>query len=472
MKLSVKQTKALDYLEDKETFELLFGGSAGGGKSFLGAYWLAKSALKYPGTRWLMGRAKLKTLKETTLNSFFDVCKIQGLKRDVHFKYNSQTGVISFINESEIILKDLFSYPSDPNFDELGSLEITGGFVDEANQVTSKAKQIVRSRIRYKLDDFLITGEKTINLRPTKFNKEGKPVEWFSDILNEKMEGLTPKMLMTCNPDKGWVFKEFYLPHANKTIESSKKFIQSLVSDNPYISETYVENLKQLDKASRERLLHGNWYYESNENQLITYEKVLDLYTNDHVKAIGNRYLSCDIAAQGDDNAVIMAWHGLNVVGVHSYSKLDPKVLESTIKSMATKYRVPQSNITFDSDGLGNYLRGYLRTAKPFNNGARPVSTGEKYRDFMNLKSQAYFKLADLINNGDISISAKGFNQEYLEEELTVMCDESYGTDKKKQVTPKEKAKEKLGRSPDFSDAMAYRMIFELKRDFSGRRRN
>lgn len=30
MKLSKKQTSALDYLEDNKTYELLFGGSAGG----------------------------------------------------------------------------------------------------------------------------------------------------------------------------------------------------------------------------------------------------------------------------------------------------------------------------------------------------------------------------------------------------------------------------------------------------------
>ena len=75
MELTIKQTKALDYLEDKVTNEVLFGGGAGGAKSVLGCYWQLKNRLKYPGTRSIIGRSKLKTLKETTLQSFFGCVK-------------------------------------------------------------------------------------------------------------------------------------------------------------------------------------------------------------------------------------------------------------------------------------------------------------------------------------------------------------------------------------------------------------
>ena len=81
MKLSIKQTIALDYLEDDTTKEVGYGGGAGGGKSILGCYWQLKNRLKYPDTRGLIGRASLKTLKETTLQSFFFVANAQGLKK-------------------------------------------------------------------------------------------------------------------------------------------------------------------------------------------------------------------------------------------------------------------------------------------------------------------------------------------------------------------------------------------------------
>ena len=63
MKLTIKQTIALDVLEDNETNEVLFGGGAGGGKSLLGVYWLLKCCVKYPNTRWLKCRSQLKKLK-------------------------------------------------------------------------------------------------------------------------------------------------------------------------------------------------------------------------------------------------------------------------------------------------------------------------------------------------------------------------------------------------------------------------
>ena len=153
MKLLPKQENAVYYLKDNETKELLYGGAAGGGKSALGCLWLIESCQKYPGSRWLMGRAKLKALKETTLNTFFELSSNLGITDQ--FTYNAQANVIYWTNGSEILLKDLFLYPSDPNFDSLGSLEITGAFIDECNQIVYKAWQIVTSRCRYKLNELI-----------------------------------------------------------------------------------------------------------------------------------------------------------------------------------------------------------------------------------------------------------------------------------------------------------------------------
>ena len=149
MKLTKKQTKAIDYLEDDTTTELLYGGGAGGGKSAFGCYWQIKRRLKYPGTRGLIGRSKLKVLKDTTLKSFFEIAKMQGLEKELHYRVTSahdkeNPNCILFFNGSLIYLKDLFLYPAkDPEFDDLGSLEITDAFIDECNQIVEKCKGIV-----------------------------------------------------------------------------------------------------------------------------------------------------------------------------------------------------------------------------------------------------------------------------------------------------------------------------------------
>ena len=134
MKLLPKQENAVYYLKDNTTSEIIYGGAAGGGKSALGCLWLIEMCLKHKGSRWLMGRSKPKTLKETTLATFFDISSQLGITNE--YRYNASDYTIIFNNGSKIILKDLFLYPSDPPFDSLGSLEITGAFIDECNQLT------------------------------------------------------------------------------------------------------------------------------------------------------------------------------------------------------------------------------------------------------------------------------------------------------------------------------------------------
>src|SRR5690554_4924995 len=101
MQLLKKQENALYFLKDEITEEVLYGGAAGGGKSALGCLWLIENCQKYPKTRWLMGRSKLKTLKETTLNTFFELAS--KLKISNQFNYNAQDHIIYWNNGSQII---------------------------------------------------------------------------------------------------------------------------------------------------------------------------------------------------------------------------------------------------------------------------------------------------------------------------------------------------------------------------------
>ena len=222
--LTNKQAIAFTYLKDNETSEILFGGGAGGGKSWFLCAALVSTCLKYKGIRCLLGRSQLSVLKITTLNTLFEVCEQLNLITPKHYKYNAHTNIISFYNGSEIYLKDLYQYPSDRNFDSLGSLELTIAAIDECNQITEKAKQIVSSRLRFKLDKYT----------------------------------LIPKLLLTCNPSKNWTYTDFYRPSKNKELPKHRKFIQALIDDNENISKHYKEQLSKLDKLSKERLLFGN----------------------------------------------------------------------------------------------------------------------------------------------------------------------------------------------------------------------
>jgi hypothetical protein len=382
--------------------------------------------LKYPNTRGLIGRAVLKTLKETTLVSFFQIAKMQGLEANKHFKFNAQSSTIEFPNGSTILLKDLYSYPSDPNFDELGSLEITDAFIDEANQVDDKARNIIKSRIRFQLDQ----------------------------------NDLVPKILYTCNPAKNWTYSEFYKPEQEGTISKNKRFITSLIDDNPYISKHYKENLLTLDSVSKERLLFGNWEYLDDPAQLIDYDKILDSFTNTFVP-IGDSFITCDVARFGNDSTVIGIWSGFRVRFYQFNGKSVVEVAE-LINNFATEHKVPTSNIVCDEDGVGGGVVDILRCKGFVNNSSPLVNPVTRQKEnFDNLKSQCYFKLADMVNKAELYIQADGKQKQIIIQELEQVKQKSVDNDMKKGVIPKDKVKAAIGRSPDFSDCLAMRMFFE-----------
>jgi hypothetical protein len=433
MKLTIKQTIALDYLEDNVTNEILFGGAAGGGKTALGVYWQLKRRLMYPNTRGLIGRAVLKTLKETTLLSFFEIAKMQGLEVGVHFEYNDQSKQIKFPNGSIIFLKDLFAYPSDPEFDELGGLEITDAFIDEANQISDKARNVIISRTRHQLDE----------------------------------NNLIPKFLYTCNPAKNWVYSEFYKPSIDKTLDKTKVFVPALSDDNPYVSVHYKDSLLRMDTTSKERLLFGNWEYSSDLSTLIDYDKILDCFSSTFVPS-GTHYISCDVARFGSDSTVIGIWDGLRVK-LHQYQGKSVVEVANIIKAFQLEYQVPNSQVVVDSDGVGGGVADMIVGCKNFVNNSSPLEnpiTRQK-ENFDNLKSQCYYKLAEYINDSKLYINASGTMKEKIIQELEQVKQKSVDNDGKKGIIPKDKVKALIGRSPDFSDCLAMRMVFEYTPKFA-----
>jgi len=430
MRLISKQENAVYYLKDNITKDIIYGGAAGGGKSALGILWLIEQCQKHPGTRWLMGRAKLKALKETTLNTFFELTTKLELSNQFH--YNSQSGVITWNNKSEILLKDLFLYPADPNFDSLGSLEITGAFIDECNQITYKAWQIVKSRIRYKLNEY----------------------------------NLTPKILGTCNPSKNWVYNQFYLKDKNNTIESDKKFIQALPKDNPHLPASYLESLLSLDENSKQRLYYGNWEYDNDPSKLIDFDKIQNVFTNEFIDG-GQMYISADIARFGSDKMVICVWSGFRVVDIISLNKSSIVEIAQLIRELANKYKVTMSNVIIDEDGVGGGVVDMLKGCKGFINNSKPLLVENQIVQYQNLKTQCYFKLAELIQTDQIYIKCQ--EQTIIDDitkELEMVKRDKIDSDGKLRIISKEMVKQSIGRSPDYSDALMMRMYFCFEQTF------
>jgi hypothetical protein len=421
-----RQSEALKFLSvDSDVETILYGGAAGGGKTMLGCMWQILRRLKYPGTRSLIGRAKLDTLKKTTMNTFFQVANDIGLKAGEDFAYNQQSHIIKFSNGSEIILADLFLYPADPQMTDLGGLELTDVFIDEATEITEKAYSIVSSRIRYKLNEF----------------------------------GLKPKILLTCNPSKGWIYNQFYLPYKNQNLPEHRAFVQALPGDNLYLPDSYVTSLTRLPEADRKRLLEGDWEFDNSSDRLYMYDELMRCFREP--MAVGEGYITADIARLGKDRTVLCVWKGLSCIDIVVLRQKRQDEVKAEIQRLMNQHGIRLSNVLADADGVGGGLVDSLR-CREFMNGSKAVR-GTQY---MNLKADCYFRLGELIDKNEITLPIKW--QEDIVKELELIRRVDPDKEGKLRVTSKDTISQRTGGiSPDIADAIMMRAYFELNRNYT-----
>lgn len=427
-----KQDQALKILTDEETEEFMYGGAAGGAKSWTGCVWLAFMCLIFPDTRWFIGRKELKRITESTLITFFKVAKEYGFQDQ--FSFNAQKNFIKFKNGSRVDLLELKYLPSDPMYERFGSTEYTGGWIEEAAECNFGAFDVLNTRVGRNLND--------------KYN-------------------ITAKILLTANPNKNWVKKEFYDKHIKKEIGGLRKFLQSLVTENPFIESGYIDRLKRTkDKAKKQRLLKGNWDYADDPNDLCSYDDILAIFSNNHIKE-GKRYLTADIARLGSDKAVIKVWEGWKVIDYKTYDISKTTELQDQINLFRVLYQIPSHHCIADQDGVGGGvvdncgIIGFVNNATPFREDA-----GEDYKkpQYNNLQTQCGYYLAKMVNEHQLYLAADYTEAEKEEiiEELGQLKNHKADQDGKVYLLPKKEIKENIGRSPDWRDTLLMRSYFDL----------
>ena len=436
-----KQHLAYSKLRDYATKSVCFGGAAGGGKTWLGSEWLLTNCYLYPGSKWFIGRDELKQLTASTLVTFWKCCKYHRIPISDH-KYNAQKSFIQFFNGSRIDLLELKYKPSDALYERYGSLEFTGGWIEEGGEVNFGAYDTLKSRVG----------------------------RWDNDRF-----GVMGKLLITCNPKKNWLYNDFYKPWKSDELPDERAFIQAFVQENKYGESGYVDNLRGIkDKAKKERLLKGNWEYDDNPNALIDYDNILAVFDNDHVEQGKDKYITCDVARLGSDKAIVAAWLGWVVVelAVFDLSKLTK--IQQAIFTFRKKYGIPKKNCIADQDGLGSGVVDNCGILG-FKNGGRPIKEwtvnerGVKVLvqpNYANLKTQCYYHYADKVNEHGVYISCDlqaKHKEEIIEEHEQIQSFDT-DSDRKVRLKPKEKVIDALGRSPDWTDTFAERAFFDLKK--------
>lgn len=437
--LTPKQTEAWEAYEDPNITELGFGGGAGGAKTYLGCYLALYIAEKYPNSRGAIARKELKILRLTTLKSLFQIFNELGYTEN-DYNYNAQDGVITFPNGSEILLLDTAYSPQDPDYTRFGSLELTWAWIEESAETPLKAKQILKTRVGRK-------------------NKiDGEQVKSF--------------FLETFNPDKGHVYSDYYKPWKEEKLPEYRMFIPSLAKDNPHISEEYIENLKRADEITKQRLLYGNFEYDDDPAKLFEHDAILDMFTN--TVDNGDLFLTADIARFGKDSTIIGIWDGYECREVKKLKHKDLAYQADTIRNILKDERIPFSHCIIDEDGMGGGVIDQLGGVKGFIGNSTPYQIWDDRKqkmvnaNFRNLRSQCYFKLAEMVNAHRIAVRVKDEEtRDIIRQELEVIKQKDPDKQSKNNIIPKSDIKDMIGRSPDYADMLMMRMSFEFTKKTS-----
>lgn len=426
--LSTQQI-AYNYLNDDTTFGVIFGGAAGGGKSVILCIDCILSALKYPGTRYMIGRISLALLKDSTMPTLFKLLN----DWKITYKYNVIDSIVKFENGSIIKFQYLAYIPSDKDYNYLGSSEYTKIYVDEAVQITEQCYNILIPRLR-----------------------------WMHDKYNIK-----EKIYMSCNPSKNWFYHKFYKPYKDGTLPNDIKFIESKSKDNYYLTTSYCNNLQKLDDVNKQRLLHGNWEYDISLNQLFLFDSILNSFTDyDMILNSQDFFISIDVASgHGKDNTTITVWQEYHVKEIIEI-KENGEEQYRLISNLLEKYKHLNLNIVVDTDGVGSLLfdrikRYYRNVYSIYNNGK--TFNSENYQ---NLKTQLYYKFSEKLNDNlitfDNSITKNNDLKNKIVDELNAVIILERDNEGKFKINNKDDMKRKLGRSPDIADSLAYRFYFDF----------
>lgn len=444
VKPSKKQYEALMILlEDNGVSFLWYGGAVGGWKTILAGMWLSMMCKKYPLVRYWVFRRYITDALDTTFQSFTKALSILWLveahsydsmmKDPGAFDYVVRNGgkEITFSNWSEIWFRWLQDKPTDVHFTKVGGLELTGCYVDEANECPEIGISVLKKRVWRHM------------------NAEYK---------------IPRKMLCTFNPDKWWVYRTFWQPFKDWTQKDWVQFIRALPTDNPYLTEEYLHELRtERNEVLKQRLLYGNFDYDDTPGRLFEYNAILNLWNNPAIN--WDKYVSIDVARKGKDSTIIFEWDWLEVKAIKSEKISQLLDLSESIRK-DYQWKVSAKNMIVDENWVWWWLIDNLR-CQWFINNAKPLepknSNLSKKRNYEHLKAQCYFKLAEYVNLWKIRISVDDKEiRDKLIEELDIVVELNLDKDWKIKIIKKEDIIMKLWRSPDYSDAMMMRMFYEL----------
>lgn len=383
----------------------------GGGKSAALCGEGIQLSLDIPGNRGAIIRRNRTTLKRTTLVTFFQVCPPELIK-----DYNQSELKITLINGSEILCIEA-DETKDPLFEKLKSLELGWYAIDEGSEVVKDAFAILGSRLRWK---------------PARKRYYG---------------------LLASNPEQCWIKDDFI----DRPV-SGHGFFQALPKDNPFLPPDYIDNLKLIfDENQQRKYIDGDWNVTDDPLQIIPYTALKNcVATDEEIRAAGGiEYMGCDVAELGDDLSVFAFMRDGCCYELQDFKKKRIDEVSSLAKTRIVERGANAENVGIDAVGNGAGVWGNL-TGDDFM--VRRVIAGESPDEhvlsefqFANLKAQMWWQLRQDVLKPDTDFRIP--NHQKLIQDLTAPR-YRVASERKIEVESKDSLKKRLGRSPDYGEAL------------------
>jgi hypothetical protein len=411
--LTPKQTVAYQHLTSPDPTKVLFGGAKGGGKSFLLSLWIdvwvdtlirlfRLSPSENPVPLGFIGRKQSVDFTSTTLETFKRVVPPD------HYRIRERE--IIFHNTAKVFFGGL---DDQRRIHKFNSAEFAFFALDQAEETERTDVNVLQASLRLKLGD------------------------------------ITPpyKQLYTANPADCWL-KEDYIDNQRGI------YVPALHSENPHLPDSYGETLTsafQHNDAMLQAYLHGNWYALQASNALIS-SQMLDCLKTTHLypKDI-RRIIACDPSLGGDE-CVVYALENGRVLEECILHERDTMKIAGQMQILGRKHNTPC--FVIDQIGIGQGVYDRLRELKKGATvlGIHSASESTYPERYANIRAEMWWYTMVQIQERRIPYP----EDPELRRQLTSMRFKVVNSNGKTLMEPKEKTKQRLGRSPDRGDAFVY----------------
>ena len=352
---------------------------------------------EYPDTLALIVRKEYTDLRDSTMkdfNRYFGV-SVDGNK-EYHFKNGS---VIMFRHGAEI--------------DVLKNLNLTIFGIEQAEEFES---------------------EETFTFLRDRLRRQNAPFRQGCIIANT-------------NGDN-WI-KRFW---KDKGLKESGLYEATTFDNADNLPADFIADLRRMEEEAPEhykRYVMNDWFVTDSQFVLIKPERVEALRELKHYPKETRRIISCD-PSQGGDESVIYAFQNSEIIEEKILHLKDTMLIAGEIVSMM--YRHNTNFVAVDSIGIGAGICDRLRE---LGKNITYVNSAERATDenrFYNKRTEMWWYLMEKVRDGTLAYP----HDQELRRQLSSVIYKVINSNGKIQLEPKEKTKERLGRSPDRADAFIY----------------